>query len=251
MAASTEPYRLCGERCFLPIISGIRMLAVGVLLGGVLAISTTPAPTLTSDSFAYQPLWPFASEQEADQWLANGKAGGHSPWHSDAAATALFFTQNFLGFHDIDQTTEVTEHDSEAWVGVGHTLPDGPRRTAATIHLARFGAHPDSPWEVAGTRDDALTIGTPPYGSTVGPVIEAGGTITGVDESLHLQIRQSGRPEVLGDQCCIPAGGNARPWSGRVNTTTTPRPGALTLVVWTGGHVADVETFAVTGLHVN
>jgi hypothetical protein len=78
-------------------------------------------------------------------------------------------------------------------------------------------------------------------------VIEAGGTITGVDESLHLRVRQSTQENVLGDYCCVPAGGESRPWSATFSTSP-PQPGALTLVVWTGGHVAKVEEFAVTGL---
>jgi hypothetical protein len=52
---------------------------------------------------------------------------------------------------------------------------------------------------------------------------------------------------VLGDYCCVPAGGESRP-SAATFSTSPPQPGALTLVVWTGGHVAKVEEFAVTGL---
>lgn len=227
------------------------LVAVGVILlaatvGACDASTAAPAPT--ASAFAYQPLWPFASQEEADRWRRQDAAQGHSPWHADAAATALAFTQNYLGFAEIDRTTTFTEQDAEAWVGVGHELGDGNPMTVATIHLARFGTAADAPWEVVGSRDEVLTLETPRYGSTVGPVIEAGGTITGVDESLHLQIRQSTQPEVLGDECCVPAGGEAQRWSARVTTTTPAQPGALTLVVWTGGHIAEVERFAVTGL---
>jgi hypothetical protein len=52
---------------------------------------------------------------------------------------------------------------------------------------------------------------------------------------------------VLGDYCCVPAGGESRPWSATFSISP-PQPGALTLVVWTGGHVAKVEKFTVTGL---
>jgi hypothetical protein len=206
-----------------------------------------PTDTTTVDGFTYQPLWPFASQEEADRWLREGAADGDAPWHANPATTALLFAQDYLGFTEIDRTTSVTEHVDEAWVGVGYLLPSGESTTAATIHLARFGTAPDAPWEVVGSRDDALTLSTPPYGSTVGTVIVAGGTITGVDESLHLQVRQSTQDDVLGDYCCLSAGGESRPWSATLSTSP-PQPGALTLVVWTGGHVADVEQFAVTGL---
>jgi len=151
-----------------------------------------------------------------------------------------------LGFAEIDRTTTVTDHVDEAWVGVGYALPSGESTTAATIHLARFGT-PNAPWEVVGSLDDALTLSTPVYGNTAGTVIEAGGTIIRVDESLHLQVRQSTQEHVLGDYCCVSAGGESRPWSATFSTSP-PQPGALTLVVWTRGHVAEVEKFTVTGL---
>jgi hypothetical protein len=209
-----------------------------------------PADTTTAPSpggFSYQPLWPFASQDEADRWLWDGAVAGDAPWHADPETTALLFAQDYLGFAAIDRTTTVSEHADEAWVGVGYASPSEEPITAATIHLARFGTAPNAPWEVVGSLDDALTLSTPRYGSTAGPVIEAGGTITGVDESLHLQVHQSTQENVLGGFCCVPAGGESRPWSARFSTSP-PQPGALTLVVWTGGHVADVEKFAVTGL---
>lgn len=230
-------------------------LILGTTLTAVAGLSPPPAladPADTTaapraDGFTYQPLWPFASQDDADRWLRDGAAAGDSPWHADAATTARLFTQNYLGFSEIDQTTTVTEHVNEAWVGVGYALPSGEPTTAATIHLARFGTDPDAPWEVVGSLDDTLTLSTPPYASTVGTVIEAGGTITGVDENLHLRLRQSTEENALADYCCVPAGGQSQPWSATFNTSP-PQPGALTLVVWTGGHTAPVETFAITGL---
>lgn len=120
------------------------------------------------------------------------------------------FAQDYLGFAEIDRTTTVTEHVDEAWVGVGYASPNGETTTAATIHLARVGTAPNAPWEVVGSLDDVLTLSTPRYGSTAGTVIKAGGTITGVDESLHPHVRQSTEENVLGDYCCVPAGGESR-----------------------------------------
>lgn len=218
-------------------------VATLVLGGGPPAAPAIAEPVGTT----YLPLWPFASQDEADRWLREDAAAEQSRWHADAADTALRFARDFLGFAEMDRTTQITEEADEAWVGVGRTSPNGVPRTAATIHLARYGGAPDAPWEVVGTRDDVLKLSAPAYGSTMGTVIEAGGTITGVDESLHLQVRQSSHDTVLGDFCCVPAGGQERPWSATVSASP-PRPGAVTLVVWSGGHVADVERFAVTGL---
>ncbi len=244
-----------GEMATTRITTVLSALILGATLttgGGLFAppalavpVDTTTAPA--PGDFTYQPLWPFASQGEADRWLRDGAVAGEAPWHADPETTALLFAQDYLGFAEIDRTTTVTEHADEAWVGVGYASPSGESRTAATIHLARFGTAPNAPWEVVGSLDKTLTLSTPPYGSTVGTMIDAGGNITGVDESLHLQVRQSTQENVLGDHCCVPAGGESRPWSATFSTSP-PHPGALTLVVWTGGHVAKVEKFAVTGL---
>ena len=179
-------------------------------------VDTTTAPT--PDGFTYQPLWPFASQDEADRWLRDGAVAGGAPWHANPETTALLFAQDYLGFAEIDRTTTVTEHVDEAWVGVGYATPNGKSTTAATIHLARFGlgTAPDAPWEVVGSLDDALTLSTPPNGSTTGTVIKAGGSITGVDESLHLQVRQSTQENCSGTTAAFqPA---ASPGRGRLRS---------------------------------
>lgn len=217
---------------------------VALVLATVATLSAPPA----SGDFGYQPLWPFASEAEADQWSQDGGLAGESPWHADPAATALRFTRDYLGFTEVDRTTAVTERGDEAWVGVGYDA-DGHLLTVATIHLARIGATADAPWEVVGTEDEWFTLESPTYGSTVGPVIEAGGRITGVDECIRLMVRQSTQQAVLGDFSCQMAGGDDAPWAAVVSATGA-QPGVVTLVAVTGGHVAEVEKFAVTGLVV-
>lgn len=197
-------------------------------------------------TFEYLPLWPFATAAQAESWRA---APDGQDWHADAAATALRFTRDFLGYAEIDRTTSTQFAGGEAWVGVGALLPNDQPRTAAVVHLARFGDAPDAPWEVVGTRDTILTLDRPAYGSTAGPMIEAGGTISGVDESLRLLVLQSTQTGPLGESCCVPAGGQDQPWSSRV-AFTGAQPGTVVLSVSTGGHVADVESFAITGLRV-
>jgi hypothetical protein len=225
-------------------VLGALVLSAALIAGAFAPVSR--ADVVTTDGAVYQPLWPFASQDEADRWLREG--AGAQPWHADPQATALRFTRDFLGFAEIDRTTSFTEETDEAHVGVGYALPNGENITAATLHLARFGAADDAPWEVVGSVDDTLTLSAPTYGEAVGTVIEAGGTVTGVDESLHLQAKQSMRPDALGTYCCLAAGGSASEWSATVELSDRPQPGAVTLVVWTGGHVAEVEDFAITGL---
>jgi hypothetical protein len=223
--------------------------AVGVRLGAVPGEGTTDTPGGTpTDEFRYQPLWPFASQAEADRWLREGLPGGHQPWHSSAEATAQFFTQSYLGFSEIDRITSRDEGDREAWIGVGYESEPGFVSTSAVVHLVRFGPDPGAPWEVVGTRDTDLTLDTPDYGSTLSPPVTVGGEITGVDESLQVQVRQISSTEPLGTACCLPAGGDDTPWEMTVGLSGPATDPAVTVVAFTGGHVQDVERFAVTGL---
>ena len=217
--------------------------------------STQPSPPSPSASgpagvpaFAFQPLWPFGSAAAAAAWQQEYRTGGHQPWHLDPAATALAFTRGYLGYTELDRTTSRLVVGSQAWIGVGAELPNGTDSTAAVVHLARIGTGPDAPWEVAGTRDSTLSLTTPAYGSRVSSPVTVGGRITGVDESLLAQVR-SLTGGLVGRSAPIPAGGNGTPWSVPVSFTA-PAGTVLTISVSTGGHVAAVERFAVTGVRV-
>ncbi len=79
-----------------------------------------------------QPLWPFRTYAEAEDWRA-AAAEGHQPWHADAEETAALFTTSFLGFTEIDEITSTDVRADEAWIGVGYR--ERGRRTAG--HLGR------------------------------------------------------------------------------------------------------------------
>ncbi|MEU7911215.1 hypothetical protein [Microbispora bryophytorum] len=215
------------------------------------------APTATAISSAgslvagrYQPLWPFADEKQARDWQESYRSGGHQPWHLDAERTALSFTQGFLGFTGVDQVVKRTVTGGDARVSVGIRGEGGGRPgIAAVIHLVRFGAGPDAPWEVVGTDDTTFSLTTPGYGAVVSSPVRVGGRITGVDESIRVDVRAAGSARPLGERCCVAAGGDGVPWSATVTFRAAPGR-TLTLVASTGGHVAKVERFAVTGVRV-
>ena len=69
--------------------------------------------------------------------------------------------------------------------------------------------------------------------------------MTGVDESIRVQVRQG--DALLGESCCLSSGGENTPWTAEV-AYQGAGPGALTIVASTGGHAADVERFAITGV---
>lgn len=210
--------------------------------------SATGTPTLSPPPVfeRYQLLWPFGSHSAAEQWRTKG--GGSQAWHLDPEETALNFTRSYLGFTDIDQVTETFLDDLGAHVGVGFRDPNGTLRTAATLHLVQLGTASDSPWEVVGSDDTTLTLETPAYGSQVSSPMTIGGRITGVDENITvslLRLTASGADRATVAR--VPAGGDRAPWTtGPVSFT---QRGVLTIVASTGGHLQQVERFAIHGVH--
>ncbi|WP_327045639.1 hypothetical protein OG320_28765 [Microbispora sp. NBC_01189] len=196
----------------------------------------------------YQPLWPFTDEKQVRDWQQSYRAGGHQPWHLDAGQTALAFTQGYLGFKGIDQLVDSKVDGVHARVSVGIRGEGGGRPgIAAVVHLVKFGTGTDAPWEVVGTDDTTFSLTTPRYGSSVSSPVKAGGKITGVDESIRVQARGAGRTSPLGERCCVSAGGENSPWSATLDFRAAPGQ-TITIVASTGGHIADVERFAVTGV---
>jgi hypothetical protein len=227
------------------------------------ASSPSPAPTQSSSasspslsksptsgaqapgtfSLGYQPLWPFADYAQAEQWRTT--AGGSQPWHADPDQTALSFTQGYLGFTELNKVTSHVIDAQGAHIGVGYLDPNGSPRTAAVLHLVRFGSASDAPWEVVGSDDTTFSLEQPAYGSTVSSPMTVGGHVTGVDENIRVSVRRLGVETPIGQKCCGPAGGENSPWSQKVSFTGS---GVITIVASTGGHLQDVELFAIQGV---
>ncbi len=201
--------------------------------------------------FGFMPLWPFRSVADAVDWQTSYRTSGAEDWHLDADLTALTFTREFLGHVTVNKVVRGTERSGvggrESMVSVGFDAPNGAPITAAVLHLVRIGAGDDAPWEVVGSKGGTLSVDTPEYGATVTSPVEIGGRITGVDENLSVQIRVQDLAEPVGQVSGIAAGGTDEPWSTTV--TFTAEPGSvLTIAVSTGGHIAEVEHFAITGV---
>jgi hypothetical protein len=180
-------------------------------------------------------------------WQASYQSGGHQPWHLSPVITATAFAA-FLGYTGVTQVARYTVSIGDAHVAVGIKLPDGTISTAAVIHLLRFGSGQDAPWEVVGTDDTTFTLDRPAYGTAVSSPVTAGGKITGVDESIRVTVRSLPVQGPAGTYCCRAAGGTSSPWSARVTFHVTPGA-VITIAASTGGHVAAVERFAVTGAY--
>lgn len=190
-----------------------------------------------------EPLWPFATADEAAQWQDVDGPAGHSPWHADAKATALFFATGYLQFNDITEVTSSDISAMQANIGVGYDMPnEGGKHTASVIHLARYGDD-GAPWEVVGASANQLSITEPANGDQVASPMTVAGQITGVDESIAVSVRTiDGSVDKIDP---VPAGGDNAPWSVTVPFTET---GNLSIVASTGGHVTAHERFAVVGV---
>ena len=194
-------------------------------------------------------MYPFASLADVRGWQASYQSGGHQPWHLSPDITATAFAA-FLGFTGVTQVAHSTVSSGGAHVAVGIKLPNGVVSTAAIIHLLRFGSGQDAPWEVVGTDDTTFTLDSPAYGSTLSSPVTAGGKITGADESIRVTVHSLSVQGPVGTYCCRAAGGTSSPWSARVTFHATPGE-VITIAASTGGHVAAVERFAVTGAHAS
>ncbi|MFC5801881.1 hypothetical protein [Streptomyces formicae] len=191
-------------------------------------------------------MWPFTTLAQAQAWERAYRSSGHQSWHRDPGRTALSFTRGYLGFTEIDRVSSRTVSGRHARIGVAPTGPESG--TAAVIHLVRFGTGPDAPWEVVGTDDTTFSLTTPAYGSPVRSPLVTGGRISGVDESIRVQVRQPSSEAPLGTSaCCTPAGGDDQPWNVSVSFSGARDP-VLTVIASTGGHVAEVERFTITAV---
>ncbi len=213
---------------------------------------TGPAGESSLVAGRYQPVWPFGSPAQVRAWQNEFRRSNRQAWHLDAEQTALAFTRNHLGFRDLKLITSREVSGIHARIGVGlRPEPGAGPSTAAVIHLVRYGTGPLAPWEVVGTDDTTFSLTVPRYGASVASPVTVGGRITGVDESIRVQAFARGSSQPLGEYCCLSAGGEDRNWSAKLSFRAPAAAGqVLTLVASTGGHVADVERFAITAVRL-
>ena len=209
--------------------------------------SSTTQPSVPAGLGPYQGLWPFRTAGEVAAWEEAYRAEGSDAWHLQAGATALRFTTSFLGFADIDAVLGTVTNGTGGHVTVGFRPSSSRSSPSAVVHLVRWGSGSTAPWEVVGTDDATFTTTIPAYGARASSPLRVGGEITGVDESIRVEVRQASSAAPLGSFCCMPAGGTGTPWSASVSYSGATDP-VLTVVAVTGGHVQAHERFTVTAV---
>lgn len=217
-------------------------------------VSPSPAPS----AFAFQPFGgPFASQQEADDWL-NGKPRQVTrPGTPTLSHGAVSSPRTTSASPRSTETTTVAEEPGE---GMGGRLtprcPMRAQRPSRPSTWRRFGPRPlrtAQNWSALTTTLFLTLEAAVPGGSTAASVIEAGGVITGVDgkEACTCRCDRARKPACWGERllrCVLRR--KARPslvGAGHHDLAAAARRSHVGRV-WTGGHVATVEKFAVTGL---
>jgi hypothetical protein len=245
VAAASLVLAGCGSGPEGPADAGSRVTAASTSTASTSIAIVTGSPVVPAGGLV--PLWPFTSVAQAEVWQASFRTGGQEPWHLDVEQTALSFTRSRLGYGEVDRVTSRSVHGADARIGVGWSVQGEATATVAVLHLIRLGAGQDAPWVVVGTDDGRLVLDRPGYGSTATSPLRIGGEITGVDESLHVKVLASTSAIPLGEVHGIPAGGEHSPWSATVDFSA-PAGTLLIVAVSTGGHLKDVEQFAVTAV---
>ncbi|HEY6798389.1 MAG TPA: hypothetical protein VI248_27230 [Kineosporiaceae bacterium] len=196
------------------------------------------------------PLWPFQTAEQVRAWQVHRQTLGGDPQHRlDPASTALEFTRGALGLTAVDRVTSRKVAGDGCLVGVGWLGEGGVELTVGVLRLVRFGeGGASAPWAVAGTVDTAAFT-RPAYGATVTAPLQVAGVIDGVDETLRVMVIGPGG-RILGRAGPIGVGGSDQRWEAAVELAPAPSGSVLTVVVCTGGHLGDVEWFAVTGVRL-
>ena len=205
----------------------------------------TSAPTIIPPTSAPAPqvvgVWPFETEADAESWQ-KASTGGQQPWHYDAGQTAVAFLA-FLKHPEINQVMSTSAQGSETAVTLGQHNPDSGRTTkVTTVLLKQVGTGSPRPWDVEEATASQFTIDQPTRFAQVNPPVTVSGHITGVDESIVLNLISPSTGGKLNPSTQpVAAGGQNTAWHERLNFQLPPNDYVGALVATTGGHVAAVE----------
>ena len=173
-------------------------------------LTQSPEPSPSGAAVPGQALW-------------TGPEG--ASWRSDADQTALHFLSDHLQMPYLDTVVSSTVRGDSAEVAVGRVLPSDTKQAvpATTITLQRASGT----WYVESARADQLTVTRTSVNAST---VTVGGRITGVDESIQVELRAGDTAQPLA-HASTPGGGQDSPWQ-----VTLERPATdatrLTVVVY-------------------
>ncbi|MCA1711376.1 MAG: Gmad2 immunoglobulin-like domain-containing protein [Actinobacteria bacterium] len=167
--------------------------------------SPTPVPSGVTTSGGGMPVWPFASNAQAAAWQADP---GTRAWASEPVQVAQHLLDDFLDLTGTAVGTDTRGPVTSAVVKVAG-------RPVCTVRLEQVGG-PDGPWSVTGAVAEDLAITSPRPETRVPSPLMVTGTVTGYDESVHVQLRANAGRELAAGYAMA---GAERPWTQRLAWT--------------------------------
>ncbi|MBK5308259.1 MAG: hypothetical protein JJD92_16370 [Frankiaceae bacterium] len=162
--------------------------------------SPLPSPVvLVTTSANGTPVWPFTTNAQASEWLSRP---GSRSWAADPVKVVAHLMSDYLKLPG--QATRRINDDAD--VAIVEVSAGG--RPVSQVRLERVGQRPAGPWSVTAAFAEDLIVSRPKDGEDVTSPLQTSGTVTGVDESVHVRLMT----DALLDEGHAPAG-NVIPWS--------------------------------------
>lgn len=176
-----------------------------------LCTAPKPSPAVSTASVTTSgggtPVWPFTSDTQAADWEAHP---GSRSWAADPVQVTQHLMDDYLGLPG--KATRRINSD----VDVAIVVVSAADRPVSQVHLERVGRDSSGPWSVTAASSDDLAVTQPSSGDEVSSPVHAAGTVSGVDQSVHLRLISDG----LLAEAYAPAG-NVRPWTQSLSWTRT------------------------------
>lgn len=203
---------------------------------GGLCPEPRPSPSLpltgVTSSGNGVPVWPFTSDAQAADWVASP---GDRTWASDPVQVTQHLLDVVLRLPGKAVGTAGRRGD------IVQVVVKAAGRPVSTVSLEQVGRGVDGPFSVTGASAEDVSITTPDVGGSVESPLTVTGRVTGVDESVHVQLL-AGSSELADGHA--PAG-QEQPWSQPLRwSSATWSVGALVASTYDGK--GDLHALALT-----
>ena len=209
----------------------------GTACSGGLCPEPKPSPSLPTTGVTTSgngvPVWPFTTDAQAADWLADPGARG---WARDPVQVVQHLVDDFL------KLPGGTAVGTAGGGDVQRVVVKIGGRPVSTVQVEQVGRTTSGPWSVTGAASEDVGITAPEADAAVTSPLTVTGRVTGVDESVRVQLLASSGTELAGGYA--PAGAE-EPWSLPLRWTSSAwSVGAV--VASTANGNGDLRAFGLT-----
>lgn len=229
------------NRRWLGTLAAVAVLTVGVAIAMRFDVGPTDVPVTTSTTeratTTVRPtevagtlpgIWPFASQEAVDAYVADPGVG----MFFDGEATALEFAREYLGMPEPVARGAFVEGPGATGSVEIAARSRLPMTTA--VQMRRFGGD-DGPWSVIGSSSTNIKVDRPAPLQRVGNPIMITGRSTAFEATVSVEVRQDGQPhgQHLGRSVVMGgASGELEPFAGAITIDPpTSQAGAVILFI--------------------